>query len=228
MTTALAAPLAGALDTTTEAEPEPSALEALKPRDQQFAMLFVDNGGNGTAAYKATHPRCRGTNGAVRALASRLGAQVNIKRAIQEVLRLKGFTPEGIHSKLIAYATNTPSRFEPYLDGSKTLAQLELEGVDSSCIQEILVIVKPGRDGDQVTRKLRFYDAQQAVTTLGKMLGLLDERKHISLSGVVGVVALDLRDKSGEELDHITATLAAGQPPPKLIEAVVVDDITSK
>ena len=225
MTTALAVPTTRALATTEE--PEPSALEALKARDQQFAIIYVDNGGNGCDAYRRTRPQCTSNQKTVQKLASRLANTEKVTRAIQEVLRLKGFTAEGIHSKLIGYATNKPSRFAPFLDGSKTLAELELEGVDSSCIQEILVIVKPGSNGDQVTRKLRFYDAQQAVTTLGKMLGLLDERKHVTLSGVIGVAALDLRDKSGEELDTITAALTTSQPPPKLIDAVVTDSVTT-
>lgn len=226
MTTALATPPpTGAL-----AKAEQPSLRSLSLRHQQFAMMFVDNGGNSTQAYRGIYAhRCKGRkDNVVRALASQLLARACVTRAIQELLRLKGFTAEGIHSKLIGYVTNKPSRFDRFLDGSKTLAELELEGVDSSCIQEILVIVKPGSNGDQVTRKLRFYDAQQAVTTLGKMLGLLDERKHLTVSGVIGVAALDLRDKSGDELDNITAALAAGQAPPKLIEAEVVDSVTSK
>lgn len=225
MTTTLATPPAlGALE-----KAETPALRSLSLRHQEFAIGFVENGGNSTQAYRDIYAnRCKGRkDNVVRALASQLLARPCVTRAIQEILRLKGFTPEGIHSKLIAYATNKPSQFEPYLNGSKTLEQLELEGVDSSCIQEILVIVKPGKDGDQVTRKLRFCDAQQAVTTLGKMLGLLDERKRVEFSGVVGVAALDLRDKSDDELAAIRHAMTSDQPPPKLIEAEVVDSVTT-
>ncbi len=96
-------------------------------------------------------------------------------------------------------------------------------GVDCSTIQEVLITVKPSAHGDQTTRKLRFHDSQLATTTLSRMQGLLDERKHLSVSGMVGVAALDLRDKSDEELARIQHALAAGQPPPKPIEAVVAD-----
>ncbi len=52
------------------------------------------------------------------------------------------------------------------------------------------------------------------------MHGLLDEHRHLKITGMVGVAALDLRDKSADELACIHAALTTGQqPPPTLIES---------
>ena len=118
---------------------------------------------------------------------------------------------------MMVFASNDPANFEPFISGDKTLAELSASGVDCSVVSEILVTVKPGPHGDQVTRKLRFSDSQLATTTLSRMSGLLDERRRVELSGMVGVAALDLRDKSDEELEAIRHALLAGQPPPKLL-----------
>ncbi len=198
-------------------------------QQKKFVRLYVQGGGNGAKAYVGAGYSKNGKN----AGASRLLANVNVSRAIQAALADAGYTPNGIRSKLMAFVVNDPRAFEPWFLGEKTLEQLAAGGLDTTVIQEILVTVKPTAQGDQVTKKLRFYDAQLAVTTLGRMLGLLDERKHLSVSGMVGVAALDLRDKSAEELATIHAALTTGQqPPPTLIEQaaaeVVADALTAQ
>ncbi len=223
MSTALTTPL------IPPAEPEEQqAFDALRPVEQRFTIIYVNNGGNAAAAYRETHPDRKGNKLTMQKLASKLANKPTVARAIHEVLRDRGYAPDAVRSKLMAYAVNNPADFELWFNGSKTLAQLAAAGVDTTTIQEVLVTIKPGPHGDQTTRKLRFCDPQLAVTTLGRMLGLLDERKHLSISGMIGVAALDLRDKSGEELDTIMAALTTGQPPPRLIDAVVVDSDTSK
>ena len=115
---------------------------------------------------------------------------------------------------------NDPRDFEPWFLNQKTLEQLAADGVDTTTIQEVLVTVKPTAQGDQVTKKLRFYDSQQATTTLGRMLGLLDERKSINVTGIIGIAALDLRDKSPDELAAIQHAIATGTTPPGLPQEV--------
>ena len=193
--------------------------DGLNTKQTTFVQNYVANGGNGSAAYKAAG---YGT-GRPDVGASALLDKPSITRAIQAALKERGYSPDAIRSKLMVFASNRPSEFVPFLDGSKTLKELELEGVDSSVVQEILVTVKPSAHGDQTTRKLRFYDAQLAVTTLGRMLGLLDERKSISVTGMVAVAALDLRDKTPEELASIQAALASGKPPPGFEQQVSAD-----
>ena len=182
----------------------------LNPKQMMFVKGFVENGGNATKAYLAAGYAPK----AAMSGASQLLSKVNVSRAIQAALKEKGYTPDAIRCKLLAYVVNDPRDFEPWFLGEKTLEQLAAAGVDTTTIQEMMTTVKPGKNGDQVTRKLRFYDSQLATTTLGKMLGLLDERRHLSVSGMVGVAALDLRDKSPEELATIQAALALGKPPP--------------
>jgi len=152
--------------------------------------------------------------------ASQLLGNIRTTRAIQEALTERGLTPDAVRCKALAYVVNDPQDFEPWFLNEKTLKQLAAEGVDTTTIQEVLVTVKPTAQGDQITRKLRFYDAQQAVTTLGKMLGLLDERKSLTVTATVTVAALDLRDKSDEKLARIQHTLSTGTTPPGLPQEV--------
>lgn len=180
----------------------------LKPKERLFVNFYVRNGGNATLAYgQAGYAKRKN-----RSAASVLLNKPYIQDAIQKLLAASGYTPDGLRSRLMIYADNDPSQFGPFLDGSKTLEELAGEGVDTRTVSEALVIVKPGKDGDHVTHKLRWHDSQQATTTLAKMHGLLDERKRIELSGMVGVGALDLRDKTDEELEALRVAMCPPCP----------------
>ncbi len=194
----------------------------LTPQEMKFVQLYVEGGGNGVQAYKQAGYSGKASDGGASG-ASRLLKRAKVSRAIAAALVEAGYSPDGVRSKLMVLAANDPRDFEPWFLGKKTLEELSAAGVDTSVIQEMMLQIKPTKDGDQITRKLRFHDAQLATPTLGRRLGLLDEKRHLTVSGLVGVGALDLRDKSPEELASIQAALASGVPPPGFEQQVPAD-----
>lgn len=187
-------------------------MKGLNDRQKAFCYEYLKCGCNGTkAAIAAGYSKKTATVAAHENL-----TKPHIRTAINQLLEVKGYTPEFCKTKLGSYATADISDFEPWLRGLGTLSDLQGVGVDTSVLKS--ASITEGKLGE--TRKLVLHDGQKATETLAKMHALFSEKGDAGEEARPGlevtrrIVIEEYKQHAGDPVDLGVAGL---QPLPRRI-----------
>lgn len=148
---------------------EPTALDALDVRERQFVLAYAKC----FTAYRAAI-----VAGYAESSASAAGARLlrdkRVLLAIYEQLESSGMTVEGVKGRVADMAFKTDlADFEEWMTTkSMTLDELREKGVPTWLIRKAKVKLLP--DGT-VVKEIELHDAQKALETAAKILGVLKE-----------------------------------------------------
>ena len=166
-----------------------SAWDRLTPRHRAFLSYYLEHF-NATRAYQQLSPGI--APGVAAASASRLLKDVNVKEALAEQMDLLGMTPARIKAAHAAIIEGDIADFEPLLDGTKTLAQLQADGVATHVIRRVRRRSRTARDANGkaivVTEtEIEFYDRQRSLEAMTRILHMLGDDDAFAMSAGVEV-----------------------------------------
>lgn len=145
----------------------------LKPQHKVFALTYLANGGNATAAYNEAYPSSTRKPEATKACASRLLSLANVKAFMaqrgERILQQQEATAEEAMAAISRTLRLDPRRL---LDGAGKLLDMKDWPDDVA-----LVVRKVKPDGT-----IEFYDKLQAATLIAESHGRIKKKLDITLA----------------------------------------------
>ena len=156
-------------------------LDKLSPAHKEFCYAYVENMGNGSAAYKKVYPKAKDTS--ARANAVKLLANVNIKQAIQhlytQIWQKRTEDLEKSKTYTLIHSIGNSDISDVIDLENNTLEVKSLSEIPESArkaIQSIDFVEKSTPNGPDRNIKIKMYDKLSALKLRAQIQGMIEEK----------------------------------------------------
>lgn len=163
-------------------------------KHKSFALEYIRNGRNGTKAYRTVYPKAKYTS--AMSNANKMLRNTQISEAILEYYNKLWDSKEKeigqTFDNLLKMANADISDVVEYSD-EEGMTIKDFDTIDTQAVQSISENVSQTKYGPNVSKSIKMYDKQKAISDLLKVLNMITEK--VEHSGTLEVVKAVRPDK---------------------------------